>query len=224
MDIQDIKKRFGFIIKSHRIGELNIRIAQIDRVDRMVREIYPDALIKHGDAPVWMITWPAAFALAEYILLNHNAAGLRILELGCGTAAPGIALEKAGAYVISTDYDHLTLSMARYNAQINKCNSIEIRYLDWYNPDIEDRFDLVVGSDIVYFEKSFKPLLSVIKKYVKPEGKVLLSDPGRPQMKTFLKMCVKSGFTCSETRQMLYLPDSTASIRITSLLHKTRLV
>jgi hypothetical protein len=72
-----IERRFGFVVESHRIGEMNITVAQVDRVDAMIRERYPEAVTTHGDAPVWMITWPAAFGLAEYLLLNQPVSGMR---------------------------------------------------------------------------------------------------------------------------------------------------
>ena len=74
-----LERRFGFTVESHRIGEKDITIAQVDRVDDMIRELYPGAVTTHGDAPGWMITWPAAFGLAEYLLLNQPVAGMHAL-------------------------------------------------------------------------------------------------------------------------------------------------
>jgi predicted nicotinamide N-methyase len=215
IQFEDIKQRFGLVEKSHRIGEIDIKVSQVKRVDEMVAEIYPDAVATHGDAPVWVITWPPAFGLAEYLLLNQPVAGLRVLELGCGTAAPGIALEKAGARVTCTDYDHLALAMARYNARLNGCSSLTTSFLDWHRPNLEGSFDLIVGSEVVYFEKSFKPLLSVLKRYLTPNGRIVLSDQWRPQMMSFLELCAAEGFTSHQFSQTVYLPDHNQPIRIT---------
>jgi predicted nicotinamide N-methyase len=215
-----IERRFGFAVESHRIGERDVTVAQVDRVDAMIRERYPEAVTTHGDAPVWMITWPAAFGLAEYLLLNQPVSGMRALELGCGTGAPGIALALAGARVVSTDYDQLALAMARYNAKLNGCHSHETCFLDWYRPKLKGRFDLVVGSEVVYFEKSFKPLLTVLKQYTAPKGNIILSDQWRPQLELFLKLCVEEGFTYRHYNQMVYLPDKNQPVRIT-VLNKT---
>lgn len=213
--LEDIRKQFGFVVKSHRIGAMDLKLAQIDRVDDMVYEVYPGAVTTHGDAPVWMITWPAAFGMAEYLLLNERVKDVRVLELGCGTAAPGIALSRAGAKVTCTDYDPLALQMASYNAKLNGCKSLETRLLDWHIPDLEGKFDLVVGSEVVYFKKSFDPLLSVLKRYTTPRGRVILSDQLRPQMGEFLKMCTKEGFSFRALYQTVYLPDHNQPIRIT---------
>jgi len=217
LDLKEIERRFGLVVRSHRIGEMDLRIAQVDRVDDMVHQVYPDAVSLHGDAPVWMITWPAALGLAEYLVLNEEVEGKRVLELGCGTAAPGIALERAGARVVCTDYDPLALAMAGHNAGMNGCGELEIHLLDWYGPDLAGAFDLVIGSEIVYFEKSFSPLLSVLSKYTIPEGRILLSDQGRPQMKPFLEMCRRAGFEHEQRLQNVHLPDVSRQIRITTL-------
>jgi len=217
LKIEDIEKRFGLVVKSHRIGEVDVKVAQVDRVDEMVCEIYPEAVTAHGDAPVWMITWPASFGLAEYLLHTQPVKGMKVLELGCGTAATGIALKMGGADVICTDYDPLALTVARHNATINDCSSLSIRFLDWYKPDLEGSFDLVVGSEVVYFEKNFSPLLAMLKRYTKSNGKIVLSDQLRPQMGSFLKMCTEEGFTCHQLNQMVYLPDQSQPVRITVL-------
>ena len=183
----------------------------------MLKEIYPDALTSHGDAPVWVLTWPGSFALAEYLLNNYCMEGKRVLELGCGSAATGIALERAGATVVCTDHDPLALEMGEYNARLNGCRAINMCLLDWYSPDIKGRFDLIVGSEIVYFEKSFDPLISVLKKHTKPEGMIFLSDQLRPQMKIFLEKCTTAAFLYQNDKQMVYLPDKDQAIRITIL-------
>ncbi len=216
-NLEEIGRRFGLVVRSHRIGEMRLRVAQVDRVDDMVREVYPDAVSVHGDAPVWMITWPAALALAEYLALSEGVAGKRVLELGCGTAAPGIAVERSGGRVICTDYDPLALAMAAHNAGVNGCRALETRLLDWYSPDLDGDFDLVVGSEIVYFEKSFPPLLSVLRRYAAPGGRIVLSDQGRPQMRPFLEMCRRAGFEHEQRLQTVHLPELSRQIRITTL-------
>ena len=217
MDLKEIDRRFGLVLRSHRIGEMDLRVAQVDRVDDMVREVYPDAVSVHGDAPVWMITWPAALGLAEHLVFNEEVDGKLVLELGCGTAAPGIAVERSGARVVCTDYDPLALAMAAHNAEMNGCRAFEPHLLDWYNPDLAGGFDLVVGSEIVYFEKSFSPLLSVLRRYAGAEGRIILSDQGRPQMKPFLEMCRRAGFEHEQRLQTVHLPDMSQSIRIVTL-------
>jgi len=217
LDVNHVRERFGLRERCHRIGEMDLRIAEVERPDDMVREVYPDAVSGHGDAPVWMITWPAALALAEDLVLEQRLEGASVLELGCGTAAPGIAAAMAGAHVVCTDYDPITLELARYNARLNGCTNLTVRPLDWYAPEIPGRFEWIIGSEIVYFEKSFAPLLSVLRHEHARGGRVLLSDQGRPQMKAFLQMCRQEGFTREEHFRTVHLHRQSHRIRIVTL-------
>jgi len=217
MGVDTLAARFGLRVRSHRIREMDLRLGEVERPDDMVREVYPDAVTEHGDAPVWMITWPAALALAEHLVETRSATGKRVLELGCGTAAPGIAAEHTGAQVLCTDYDPLALRLAAYNACLNGCTALETRRLDWYSPDLERRFELVVASEVVYFEKSFASLLGVLVRALAPGGRVLLSDPGRPQMTVFLEMCSSAGFRVETHGRLVHLPEQSQRIRIVEL-------
>jgi len=60
-------------------------------------------------------------------------------------------------------------------------------------------------------------LLEVLKKAHTPEGKIILSDPGRPQMDRFLEICSAHGFRKEMMTQAVHLPDRSYSIRITTL-------
>lgn len=217
MGVGEIEERFGLRVRSHRIGPLDLRAAEVAEVDRMVGEVYPDAVAAHGDAPVWMITWPAALALAEHVVALKPE-GTRALELGCGTAAPGIAASLAGARVTCTDYDPLALAMARHNAGLNGCADIACERLDWYRPSLPGRFDLLIGSEIVYFEKLFAPLLAVLARYLAPGGRILLGDQGRPQVATFLDLCERAGLYHRVHMRTVHLPEESRRIRIVELL------
>ncbi|MEW6440075.1 MAG: 50S ribosomal protein L11 methyltransferase [bacterium] len=220
VDFGDVEKRFGLTVRTHRIGLLNLHLAEVERVDELIREIYPEGADGHGDAPVWMITWPAALGLAEHLALQGAAAvaGASVLELGCGTAAPGIAAGLSGAArVVSTDCHALAVELARHNGGLNGCTRFEARCLDWFEPELDERFDWVVGSEVVYFEKTFRPLLSVLVRHTKPGGRILLSDPGRPQMSVFLEMCRQEGFALEESFRNVHLCDRSHRVRITLL-------
>lgn len=213
--LEEIRHIYGLEIRAHRIGDFDLRVAQVANVDAMIADMYPGGVSCHGDSPVWMITWPAAFGLAEYLLGNVQVKGLQVLELGCGTAAAGVALSRAGARVTCTDCDVKAIEMALYNAQLNGCRSLRACTLDWYHPDADSCFDVIIGSEIAYFERSFMPLLDVIKKHLKPDGKAFLSDQYRPQMDVFIKRCEDEGFSCHQHKGVVHLPEQSHTVRIT---------
>ncbi|XP_072988554.1 uncharacterized protein [Typha latifolia] len=133
--------------------------------------------------------WPAANTLVS--LLDHNpskllfpdpstpaAAKLRILELGSGTGLVGIAAAAVlGARVTLTDLPHV-LPNLRFNAQSNASaiasngGEIEVRQLRWGEEEDMDglnAFDVVMASDVVYYDHLFEPLLRTVEVFVKGE-------------------------------------------------------
>ena len=216
MDVQELKNRFGLRWVGHRIGEHDLRFAEVREVDLCVEALYPHCLCTHGDAPVWMISWPAAFGLAEYLLNERQPNGRRAMELGCGTAVVGVALGVAGARVTATDYDRLALAVARHNARANGCTLETVR-LDWYTPRLEERYPWVVGSEITYHEVAFDPLLRVIERVLEPGGEVILSDIFRPQTDRFLELARARDFEVTALRRVVHLQGASHPLRIIRL-------
>jgi predicted nicotinamide N-methyase len=135
-------------------------------------------------APYWSVLWRSGVALAREID-GLELRGLRVLELGCGLAAPSIAAARAGAAVLATDACAEALPLAARNAQANGV-SIETAAVDWAATDeLLERgpFDLVVAADVLYERASVAQLLSLLPRLA-PEA--WLADPGRPAAGAFL--------------------------------------
>ena len=69
-------------------------------------------------APYWSVLWRSGVALAcelDGVALR----GLRVVELGCGLAAPSITAARAGAAVLATDACAEALTLVARNAQVN---------------------------------------------------------------------------------------------------------
>ncbi len=215
--VQELSRRFGLRWVDHRVGDLRLRFAEIRDVDPCVRAVYPRCLVDHGDAPVWMISWPAAFGLAQYLVHECSLGGGAVLELGCGTAVVGVVAAAAGARVHCTDYDDIALAVARHNVVVNGLQGVRLSRLDWYDPEIGERFPFVVGSEITYHEVAFEPLLGVLDRAVAPGGTVVLSDIFRRQTDTFLDLARGRGWEIETHRRMVHLASESHAIRIAVL-------
>jgi len=215
----EIGRRFGLAVRKHRIGEHDLCFVDIEHPDALVRELYSDELEGRGDAPTWPVAWPAAFGLAEYVV-SQQPAGKRVLELGCGTAVPGVAAACAGAEVIATDRDLLAMTLARRNAELNRCEQIRFRSLDWLDDDVLGRFDAVLGADVVYYEPTYEALLQTAEHHLAVGGRFLLSDPGRVQMRDFLPLARERGWTHHTTKIPVHLWDASHTVRIRILTRR----
>lgn len=128
--------------------------------------------------PYGIVLWPAAIALAHE-LATRDLTGKRILELGAGTGLPGIVAASLGAHVVQTDRQQLVLHVCRQNAERNRVTTIEHRTADWTEWTDTARYDLVIGSDILYAGPLHPHLRHIFDTNLAPGGTVLLSDPYR---------------------------------------------
>jgi predicted nicotinamide N-methyase len=163
-----------------------------------VAELPDDGAVEWAPiAPYWAVLWRSGVALAHE-LDGMELNGLRVVELGCGLAAPSIAAARAGADVLATDSDTEALELVAQNARANAVQ-VETAAIDWAEPDELIRrapFDLVLAADVLYERESVALLLSLLPQLA-PE--TWLADPGRPAADAFLEQA-RSRWTV-ETRE-----------------------
>jgi predicted nicotinamide N-methyase len=149
--------------------------------------------------PYGLMLWPSALGLAEALATDEAAksavAGRRVLELGCGVGLAGLAARALGGAesVTQTDYQPDALALAAHNARANEVVGVTVRPGDWrVFPDL-GRFDLVIGSDVLYERSLHSTLADLLPRLIAPGGAVLLSDPLRPQALEWLERQEKAG-------------------------------
>ena len=128
--------------------------------------------------PYGIVLWPAAIALAHEVA-SRAVAGKKILELGAGTGLPGIVAASLGAHVVQTDRQQVALHVCKQNAVRNGATRIDYRLADWTAWEDTERYDLILGSDILYAQELHPHLRHIFETNLAPNGAVLLSDPFR---------------------------------------------
>ena len=112
--------------------------------------------------------WPSSIALAhELVARADSLAGVRILELGAGTGLPGIVAATYGARVLQTDRLDVALDLCRRNAERNHVR-IEHRVADWTIWSDEERYDLILGADVLYAERLHSFLRHIFETNLAP--------------------------------------------------------
>jgi len=153
-----------------------------------------DLVETDDDVPFWAVLWPAALGMAEYFWQNTAFDGKRILELGAGLGLVGIVAAAKGAEVVQTDFIPEALQLAEQNARINGIRKIQRVLADWRKFPLDDRFDLIIGSDILYEPTLHRFLKEIFQNNLKPGGTVVLADPGRDDAKSFISMLQNEGY------------------------------
>ena len=118
-----------------------------------------------------LYTWACAPVLAQFIWYHRNIfSGSRVLELGCGTALPGIIAARAGANVVLTDSILLPriLKCAEKNVELNSVgNCTKVAGLSWgiISPTLKTigtPLDYILGADCFYDPAVFEEILVTV--------------------------------------------------------------
>jgi predicted nicotinamide N-methyase len=156
--------------------------------------------------------WPSGLVLAEH-MLDIDIQGKRTLELGCGLALASLVLARRGADITASDYHPLAADFLAYNTRANDLPAIPFRRLDWEQPDADlGRFDLIIGSDILYERRHAELLNDVIAAHAQPHAEVIVTDPGRGNAGRFVRMLGEHGFAV-EQQHMAFKADDTPPFR-----------
>jgi predicted nicotinamide N-methyase len=149
-----------------------------------------------GRLPYGVALWPSSIALAHDLISRADELrGKRVLELGAGTGLPGIVAASLGAHVVQTDRDELALSACKRNGARNRVGTVEHRLADWTNWEDAGKYDLIIGSDILYGVELHPHLWWIFESNLAPGGRVLLSDPFRAVSLTLLEAMEADGWS-----------------------------
>ena len=143
-----------------------------------------------NEFPLWSKIWEASIVLANHLAAMPADPKKHFLEIGCGIGVVGIVAAYCGHRVTMTEYNRDSLNFARANAVVNHAPEFpapEIVELDWTKPSLEGRFDMILGSEVVYKEAYFKPLMALFRRYLKPNGEIVLAEGLRKTSLEFFK-------------------------------------
>ena len=84
-----------------------------------------------------------------------------------------------GHHITLSEFDLHALNFARANAHRNNCPELPIVRLDWYQPNLETRFDRIVASEITYKDKDLDALVQLFTSHLKCGGEIILASEVR---------------------------------------------
>lgn len=149
----------------------------------------------HFDAfPYGLLLWDAGVVLADVLAELGSLAGRSVLELGAGVGLTGLAARHLGGRLVQTDHAPEALELARRNALLNGIDGISQTVADWARWDVPGRFDLIVGSDILYDGAAHALIASVLGSSLAEGGMAVLTDPGRTATPLFVREMREAGW------------------------------
>lgn len=160
--------------------------------------------------PLFGVIWPSSLVLAHY-LADYQTQGKRILEIGCGIALSSLLLNKQHADITATDYHPEAEHFLRRNALLNHDKDIAFERVDWSDAaDSLDRFDMIIGSDLLYEDQHIQQLAAFIDNHANPTCEIIIVDPGRGRKNKLSSHMDKYGYINSHIKPIHtdYLDDN----------------
>ena len=132
-------------------------------------------------------------ALATYVVERRaELSGASLLDLGCGMGLSGTAAAAAGGRVLFADLEPPALLFARLNS-LPYGRRVRTRRVDWRTDRLGERFDRILGADILYERKQWDFLEPFWRAHLAPHGSVLLGEPGRKTGEMFVEWIAERG-------------------------------
>ena len=181
--------------------------------------------ISSASWPLFGMAWPSGMALAARLAQREVRAGERILEIGCGLALPSLVAHRRGADITASDCHPLASGFLRANLRLNGLAPMSYRHGQWNVPlrdrartqahrgsVVRGRFDLIIGSDLLYERDATGGLASFIGRHASTRSQVWIVDPDRGNRAAFHRQMATEGF------------NSRSEERLDALSYKGRLI
>jgi len=140
--------------------------------------------LKRSHAPSFQgfRVWPSAWLLMDFLKQGGVEKGARILEVGCGWGLAGIYCAKHyDALVTCIDIDSQVFPYLHLHAAMNRVEiaTMEMGFDGLTGSELKD-FDLLIGSDICFWDTMVHPLKGLILRALGADvSQVMIADPGR---------------------------------------------
>ena len=150
--------------------------------------------------PLFGIVWASAEVLA-HLMFDYKIEGIRILEVGCGIGLASLVLNHRSADITATDFHPEAKKFLQSNAKLNNDPEIPFIRTAWGDQDSNlGKFDLIIGSDLLYERGQASDLSHFIDHHSHNNCEVIIVDPGRGQTARFSKKMNTFGYIKSRTQ------------------------
>ncbi len=163
--------------------------------------------------PLFGLLWPSGAQLAAHLAQRPVTSGERILEIGCGLGLASLVGHRRGADVTASDCHPLAELFLLENLRLNAMAPMKYRHGHWsatavqHQHAIDDglhalrgRFDLIIGSDVLYERDEEGLLARFIGRHAASGAQVWIVDPDRGNRSAFNRHMATQGFVMHEQR------------------------
>lgn len=176
--LRKIRKQYNVAFEPLKIRDVEIQLLKVQDLESVLKG--KDPFKNVSEFPFWIKLWESAMVLADVAATLPLEPGARVLELGAGLGAPGLAAAAKGFAVTLSDYEQIILDFQRVSAAKNGLD-VQISFVDWNKPPTLEPFDVILGAEVIFREDLIAPLIGIFDKLLKPDGTIYLAHDIRRQ-------------------------------------------
>ena len=139
----DVEQLEGTGLLHHRDGEVQANAKLAPYYDLLLASDFGPEIHRELSADHVLGVGAASLTLAS---LTIRRKAKTVLDLGTGAGIQAFLAARHADHVIGTDTNPRALNFARFNALLNEINGIEWREGSFYEPVMNQRFDLIVSN------------------------------------------------------------------------------
>jgi predicted nicotinamide N-methyase len=182
--------------------------------------------------PLFGLLWPSGAQLAVRIGRRNVRLSERILEIGCGLALASLVAHRRGANVTASDCHPLAELFLEENLRANDLPPMKYRHGQWGThalpaarangapcPLVDGRFDLIMGSDLLYERDDNADLAGFIDHHASAIAEVWIVDPDRGNRPAFNRQMAANGFSMREEALRIAESNSESAYKGRTLIY-----
>jgi len=150
--------------------------------------------------PLFGHIWPSARVLA-LAMHTYDFTGKRILEIGAGLALSSLVIHRRAGDMTVSDWHPLSQAFLNQNLLLNDLGPLKYQTGNWAgsNPEL-GRFDLIIGSDVLYERQQPGQLAAFIDRHANPSAQIIIVDPDRGNRVAFCREMSELGYSFTSRR------------------------
>lgn len=188
------KSRYDVRFEPVAIGGQTLEVLQIADIEALVDRLVATAGAGPIELPYWAKIWPASMLLGHFLSHVGPGDGRSLLELGGGVGICGLFAASRGFRTLITDIHPDALLFAQINILQNGLSDrAEVARADFAADRLGRRFDVILGSEVLYLEDLYRGLLKFLLAHLSldPAAEVVLAKDYTRKATRFLGMAEK---------------------------------
>lgn len=188
------RSRYDVCFEPVTIGERTLEILQIVDLPALIDRLLATDDIDPMALPYWATIWPTSMLLGHFLHHLDPRGGRSLLEIGAGVGICGLFAAAHGFETVITDIHPDALLFSRINIVQNglEDRATAIR-ADFSADRLDRRFDIILGSEVLYLKNLHRGLLKFLLAHLKPDpsAEVLLAKNFHRQAHHFFTLADK---------------------------------